>query len=249
MFDWWKRAGSGSSNELPSKGSDGTLNSTFPLKPSGEIHPSSVELPKISRKRNQCVSVLGTIEVTTEPATVLTASRASAEEPADQRDNFELNWNWVLPKPLPITRDFEQDVVRVWAANAPRARRQPAAREHAVALLQTLQRQPRLVGKWVPAVDLERAVYPQLLACFGWAPRPWTGRNGVAKHLGELTRRRYKRVEVAGSTRNWAAFLVPPAGRETSGHTGLRPTSTRARAKGPTALESFIAVRSDLHDV
>jgi hypothetical protein len=31
----------------------------------------------------------------------------------------------------------------------------------------------------------------------------------VAKHLGELTLRRYKRVEVAGSTRNWAAFFIP----------------------------------------
>jgi hypothetical protein len=89
------------------------------------------------------------------------------------------------------------------------ARRQPIAREHAIELFQFLQQQRRFVGKWILARDLENVVYPHFLACLGWAPRPWVGRNGVAKHLGELTVRSCKRVEVAGSTRNWAAFLVP----------------------------------------
>jgi hypothetical protein len=122
---------------------------------------------------------------------------------------LELNWNSVLPKPLPTTQNFDLDVVRIWSAHAPPARRQPTTREHAIELFQLLQRQPRLVGKWILATDLEDEVYPNLLACLGWAPRPWLGRNGVAKHLGDLTLRRCKRVEVAGSRRNWAAFFVP----------------------------------------
>ncbi len=227
MFAWWKTVRSGSSNRLPSKGSGETLNSTPPPKPSAEVHRSSEFTPKTVHKRNQRLGILGTTEVTTAPAT----NRASAGESLEEAISrlLELNWNWVLPKPLPTTQNFDQDVVRVWSAHCPPARRQPTAREHAIELFQLLKRQPRLAGKWILATDLEHEVYPNLLACLGWAPRPWVGRNGVAKHLGKFTLRRYKRVEVAGSTRNWAAFLVPPAGRETSGHTGLRPTSRRAR--------------------
>jgi hypothetical protein len=59
--------------------------------------------------------------------------------------------NWALTKQLPTTQSLEQDVVRVWSVHAPPARRQTAAREHAIALLQALQRQPCLVGKWVLA--------------------------------------------------------------------------------------------------
>ena len=119
---------------------------------------------------------------------------------------LELNWKWVSPRP---SQNMERDVVRVWCANAPPARHQPTARDHAIELFQLLQRQPRFVGKWILATDLENVIYPHFLACLGWAPRPWVGRNGVAKHLGDLTLRRCKRVEVAGSTRNWAAFFVP----------------------------------------
>ena len=38
-------------------------------------------------------------------------------------------------------------------------------------------------------------------------------KDGVAKQLGHLTQRSYKKVEVSGSTHNWAAFFVPTAGR------------------------------------
>jgi hypothetical protein len=245
MFAWWKTARSGSSSRLPSKGSDGTLNSTLPPKPSAEVHRSSELRPKTVHKKNQRLDILGTTEVATEPTAAPATNHASAEESVEEVISrlLELSWNWVFPKPLPTTQNFNQDVVRVWSARAPPARRQPTAREHAIELFQLLQRQPRLVGKWILATDLEHEVYPNLLACLGWAPRPWVGRNGVAKHLGELTVRSYKRVEVAGSTCNWAAFLVPPAGRETSGHTGLRPTSRRAHAKGSIAPESFIAAQ------
>ena len=249
MFGRWRIEARDTSSTVPLNGSAGTLNSTLPPRPSGEVHPSSAELPKTNRKRNQRSVILGATEVTTEPTTAPATNRASAEETVEEVISrlLELNWNWVLPKPLPTTQNFDQDVILVWSAHAPPARRQPTAREHAIELLQLLRRQPRLVGKWILATDLEHEVYPNLLACLGWAPRPWVGRNGVAKHLGEITLRSCKRVEVAGSTRNWAAFLVPSAGRETSGRIGSRPT--RARAKGPTALESFIAARSDPRDV
>ena len=190
--------------------------------------------------------ILGTTKVTTKSTTDVATKCASAEESVEEVISrlLELNWNWVLPKPLPTTQNlFDQDVFRIWSTHAPPTRRQPTAREHAIELFQLLQRQPRLVGKWILATDLEHEVYPNLLACLGWAPRPWVGRNGVAKHLSKFTLRRNKRVGVAGSTRNWAAFFVPSAGRETSGRIGLRPTSRPARAKGPTALECFTAAR------
>jgi hypothetical protein len=78
--------------------------------------------------------------------------------------------------------------------------------------LQLLQRQPRLVGKWILATDIEHEVYPNLLECFGWAPRR--------------------------STHNWAALFVPLAGRQACGNIGSHPPR-RARAKHPTALESL----------
>jgi len=46
------------------------------------------------------------------------------------RRTFNLNWA------LPATQSLDQDVVRVWSANAPPAHRQPTAREHAAELLQ-----------------------------------------------------------------------------------------------------------------
>jgi hypothetical protein len=120
---------------------------------------------------------------------------------------LKLNWKWVSTKSLPL----ERDVIRVWAANAPPALRQPTSREHAFELFQLLQQQPRFAGKWILTTDLENAIYPHFVACLGWAPRPWLGRNGVAKHLANLTRRRRKRVEIAGATHNWTAFYVPDA--------------------------------------
>jgi hypothetical protein len=193
MFSWWKKQG---------------------VEPSitvAELPKPFAQMPKHFRKQNRCFAASGTTEVATEPATVPAADCASQKGSVEKviSELFELNWNWVLPKP------FEQDVVRVLSANAPPACRQPTAREHAVELLRVLQSQPRLVGKWILATDLEHEVYPNLLACLGWAPRPWIGRNGVAKHLGHLTLRRYKRVEVAGSKHNWAAFFVP--GKSTGG--------------------------------
>src|SRR5262249_12966842 len=62
--------------------------------------------------------------LTTEPAT----DCAKAEEA--MRRTFNLNWA------LPATQSLDQDVVRVWSANAPPAHRQPTAREHAAELLQ-----------------------------------------------------------------------------------------------------------------
>jgi hypothetical protein len=239
MFGWCRREARDTSSTIPLKESAGTLNSTLPPRPSGEVHPSSAELPKTNRKRNQRSVILGATEVTTEPTTASANDCPSVEASVER---FELHW--VLPKPMPGTYALDQDVVRVWSVHAPPERRQRTAREHAIQLLRALELQPRLAGKWILATDLEKTVYPNLLAHLGWAPRPWVGRNGVAKHLGKFTLRRYKRVEVEGSTRNWAAFLVPPAGRETCGHASLRPTS---RAKGPAAL--FISTRSDLRDV
>ena len=236
MFGWWRKEGADTSSTVPLTGSARTLNSTLSLTSSAEVHRSSELRPKTVRQRNQCLGILGATKVTTESATEVATNCASAEASVEEVISrlLELNWNWVLPKLLPTTQNFDQDVVRVWSAHCPPARRQPTAREHAIELFQLLQRQPRLVGKWILATDLKHEVYPNLLVCLGWAPRPWVGRNGVAKHLGELTLRSCKRVEVAGSTRNWAAFLVPPAGR---GRTGLRPTSRQAPAKDPTGLE------------
>ena len=229
MFGWWRKDGPESSNTEPLPPSDGTLNSKLPLTSSGEVHPSSgevhpssgevhpssgedhpssAEFPKTVRQRNQRSAVLGTSKVTTEPTTAPATECASAEEPVEEEIGrlLDLNWNWVSPKP---PQSFEQDVVRVWSSNAPPARRQPTAREHAIELFQLLQHQPRFVAKWILATDLQNVVYPHFLASLGWAPRPWVGRNGVAKHLGELTLRSCKRVEVAGLTRNWTAFFVP----------------------------------------
>ena len=207
MFGWWKNARPGDSNELPSEGSDGTLNSTLPPRSSPELPKFTRLQVKADRQRGQRLDILGTTEPTTAPTTkCASAEQSVGEVPSKLLDQ---NWYWVLPDPLPSTRTFEQDVVRVWCANAPPARRQPAAREHAAELFQFLQQQPRFIGKWILATDLENVVYPHFLACLGWAPRPWVGRNGVAKHLGVLTVRGCKRVEVGGSTRNWAAFFVP----------------------------------------
>jgi hypothetical protein len=86
---------------------------------------------------------------------------------------LELNWNWVLPKPLPTTRNF--DAVRVWCATrSPPARRQPIAREHEIEC-SNFPSGSSLVGKWNVASDLEHEVYPNRLACLGWAPGPWLG--------------------------------------------------------------------------
>jgi hypothetical protein len=141
MFSWWKNGRSDSANELPSKGRVGTLNSRIPLTSSGEIHPSSGEtqpssgevhpssadLPKTVCQTNQHLAVLGTSKVTTKPTTAPSTNRASSEGAEElMRGTFELNW--VLPKPLPATQSFDQDVVRVWSWNAPPARRQPTAR-------------------------------------------------------------------------------------------------------------------------
>jgi|SRR5215510_5893859 len=230
MLPWWKKPTQHSSNYVSPGSSGGKLNSTLSLKPSAEL-PKTGLWPKTVRQRNQRVGILGTTEVTTEPTTAPTTDCTSADVTAEDVISrlLELNWNWDLPDPLPFTQSFEQDVVRVWSAHAPPARRQPTAREHAVELLQLLQGQPRLVGKWVLSVDLEREVYPRLLACLGWAPRPWVGRNGVAKHLANLTRRSCKRVEVDGVTHNWAAFFVP---------------CTRARRAG--SVQSASSVRRSL---
>jgi hypothetical protein len=226
MFAWWKNSRLGASSKLPCEGPGGTLNSKLPLKASGEFTRLQ---PKTEIKRNQCSRVLGTslgaTEVATEPTTAPATDCPSVEVTEEEPMIGTCELDWAFPKPLPPTQDFNQDVVRVWSAHAPPARRQPKAQEHAVELLQALQRQPCLVGKWILATDLESAVYPQLLQSLGWAPRPWTGRNGVAKHLGLLTQRRYKRVEVAGSTRNWAAFFVPATERRGSRRTGLNTTS------------------------
>lgn len=246
MFGWWKTRAETPRDDGPSEDPIGMLDSKIPIRSSGEVHPSLGEFTglrlKTEIKRNQCSHVLGTslgtTEVTTKPTTAPTTKRSSVERSVEEVNNlFDLNWNWVLQKPA--TQIFDHDVVRVWSVNAPPAQRQPTAREHAIELFQLLQREPRLVGKWILATDLERSVYPQLLACLGWAPRPWVGRSGVAKHLGDLTLRRYRRVEVAGSKHNWAAFFVP-TGRKVSGLYGPHP-SRRARTKRRTALESFIA--------
>ena len=206
MFGWWK-AKAETLQHVSSGGSDETLNSTLPPRPSAELPKFTRLRVKTDRQRNQRLDILGTTEVTTEPTTKCGSAEQSVGEVPSRF--LEQNWNWVLAEPSPSTRSFEQDVVRVWCANAPPARRQPTAREHAAELFQFLQQQPRFVGKWILATDLENVVYPHFLACLGWAPRPWVGRNGVAKHLGEFTTRSCKRVEVAGSTRNWAAFFVP----------------------------------------
>ena len=237
MFSWWKTLRSGISNRLPSKSSDGTLNSTLARKPSAEVHRSSELRPKTVHKRNQHLDILGTTEVAAEPTTAPTTNCASAEQSVGEALSrlLDQNWNWVLPEPLPPTQNFEQDVVRVWSANAPPARRQPTAREHAIELFQFLQQQPRLVGKWILTSDLENVVYPHFLACLGWAARPWLGRNGVAKHLGELTVRSCKRVEVGGSTRNWAAFFV-------SSKTQLRARCREIRVAHPFGPYLLLAI-------
>jgi hypothetical protein len=212
MFGWWKTRAETPPDDGPSEDPIGMLDSKIPIRPSGEVHPSLGEFTglrlKTEIKRNQCSHVLGTTEVTTEPTTAPDTKCTSGEEPVEEEIGtlLELNWNWVSPK---LPQSFEQDVVRVWSTNAPPARRQPRAREHAIELFQLLQHQPRFAGKWILTTDLQNVVYPHLLASLGWTPRPWVGRNGVAKHLGELTLRSCKRVEVAGSTRNWTAFFVP----------------------------------------
>ena len=217
MFGWWRKDGPESLSGEPRTASVGMLNSTLPLRSSTEVHPSSAEFTRLQlknqTKRNQRSAILGTTEVAMEHTAATASDCASEKESMEEAISrlLELNWNWVLPKPLPTTQSFDQDVIRIWSAHAPPARRQPTAQEHAVELLQLLQRQPRLVGKWILATDLKHEVYPNLLDCLGWAPRPWVGRNGVAKHLGDLTLRPYKRVEVAGTTHNWAAFFVPGA--------------------------------------
>jgi hypothetical protein len=232
MFAWWKNARSDRSSE--------------PLKASGKVRPSLAELTPLRLKSQGATEVVaeGTTEATTAPATDCSSNPPNSVRfgnkqnqsrpdlgslrPKPGEELLELNWNWVLPKPLPATQNFDQDVVRVWSANAPPARREPTAREHAVELLQALQRQPCLVGKWVLSTDVELTVYPQLLACLGWAPRPWNGRNGVAKHLGNLTLRQCKRVEVAGATHNLAAYFVPGARTRVDGSTASTALLRRA---------------------
>ncbi len=77
--------------------------------------------PKTVHIRNQRLGILDTTEITTEPTTASAPNRASAGESLEEVISrlLKLNWDWVLPKPLPVTQNFDQDVVRVWSAHAP----------------------------------------------------------------------------------------------------------------------------------
>src|SRR5262245_19732546 len=138
MLSWWNKTSPTAPTKLHPEGSEGTLNSTPSLKASAAIHPNSVNLPNMLHEQDQHVTSKGTSEPTTELTTAPATDRAAAEE--EMRGTFQLNW--AFPKPLPSTQSFDQDVVRVWSFNAPPARRQPTAREHAMELLQALERQP-----------------------------------------------------------------------------------------------------------
>src|SRR5262245_38459577 len=166
MFGWWKTSAEPPRDDGPSEDSIGMLNSKMPVRSSAEVHPSSAKFAhlqlKNQTKRNQRSPILGTTEPATESTTAPTTECASAEELVEAEIGrlLELNWKWVSPRP---SQNIERDVVRVWCANAPPARRQPTARDHAIELFQLLQRQPRFVGKWILATDLENVIYPHFL--------------------------------------------------------------------------------------
>jgi len=131
MFAWWNKT-SPTPSSLRPKGPDRTLNS----KTSANVHPSSGEFTHLRLKkqieRNQRSPILGTSRGTTEVATELTTEPATDCVKAEEAMRRTFNLNWALP----ATQSLDQDVVRVWSANAPPAHRQPTAREHAAEFLQ-----------------------------------------------------------------------------------------------------------------
>ena len=131
MFAWWNKT-SPTPSSLRPKGPDRTLNS----KTSANVHPSSGEFTHLRLKkqieRNQRSPILGTARGTTEVATELTTEPATDCVKAEEAMRRTFNLNWALP----ATQSLDQDVVRVWSANAPPAHRQPTAREHAAEFLQ-----------------------------------------------------------------------------------------------------------------
>jgi hypothetical protein len=72
---------------------------------------------------------------------------------------------------------------------------EPHVSERARELLQYLQSVPAIAGRSIPASDIEMFVYPHMCEEKGWPWKPWHGRNGVAKHFGQLVKARDQPVE------------------------------------------------------
>jgi hypothetical protein len=82
----------------------------------------------------------------------------------------------------------------------------PEAYEHAVALWGYLCRQ--YPGDTLAAGEVEAIAYSEMLAAYGWQARPWGGRQGVGKYLGELAGGR-RSVRVDGE--RVRVYFVPRA--------------------------------------
>jgi hypothetical protein len=151
-------------------------------------------------------------ECITERATDVTAditTDVTSDVEGEFMEEHSFIERWCDPKALPRHPLYNDETVRVWAIDCPPPRRQPTAEEHAGELLACLQRQPRLVGRWIISIDLEFVIYPRFCASILWMPRPWRGRKGVASYLKRLTKARYRRVEIGGTMHNLMAYFIP----------------------------------------
>jgi hypothetical protein len=115
---------------------------------------------------------------------------------------------WAEPKPFP-TGNYPPagGKVQIWWATSP-PRRYPSAEELSKELLQAMRRQPNCADRWIPAVCIEKVIYPNLCKDLGWPPRPWLGRAGVASHFGKLARAKYMRAEVDGQKQNLLHYFI-----------------------------------------
>jgi hypothetical protein len=104
--------------------------------------------------------------------------------------------------------ESDRGIVLVRPANHPTPQLRPSARHHARGLLARLMTE--LAGESITASDLKTFVYRSLCRDWGASPRPWYGKKGVAKYLGEIIEPRYVRIEGEdGKVHNVLVYDIP----------------------------------------
>ena len=140
-------------------------------------------------------------------------------------------WTWwnlssePVPEPVPVkssanskasTANIPDNVVRTRTTEpvpepVPPLQPCPSPEAQAQALLEWLH--AHNAGEGLRAGHVEKECYPKMLAEQGWRPRPWTGRNGVGKHLTRLMggkrRTGYTAENANGKKKRARGYFIP----------------------------------------